>query len=125
MESTLPLAEKLNIAAEEVESMKKKIAFAISVGKDNRPKEEHITKIYEEWATVAKRMKKGRQMIEDYYTAIPNAWDRENNQKYIKLCNLYYFLMAVLGFYDSFFKHVLSREHYRHLMNGILELISD
>lgn len=118
-----PLAERLNILKDEVDSVKKKVTFMISISKDNRLKEEHVTQIYDEWVQVAKRLNKGRQMIEQYEAAIPNKWDLQSNDKYQKLCNLYDFLMAVLGYYDTFFKKVLARDHYLHLMNAVINVI--
>lgn len=122
---TIPLVDKLNILKDEAESMKKKVAFMISVSKENRLKEEHITKIYEEWVSIAKRLNKGRQMIEQYENVIPNKWDRDTNKKFQSLCNLYDFLLAVLGFYGSFLKHTLDESHYRHLLAGVLEVLRD
>lgn len=121
----LPLAQRLNISKDEVKSMAQKVNFMIYVSKENRLKEEHVTKIYDEWVTVAKRLKKGGQMIEEYCAVIPNAWDRETNKKYIGLSNLYDFLMAILGYYDMFFRHALSKDHYQKLMSGVLEIMRD
>lgn len=125
MSEYTPLAEKLNIAKDEVESMKNKVIFMISVIKQKQLNDGNIKKIFDEWVQLAHRLKKGGQMIEEYERAIPNKWDLQSNQKYMKLCNLYDFLMAMVGYYDTFFKKVLSREHYLHLMNAVLNVISD
>lgn len=118
----LPLAQQLKISADEVKSMAKKAQFMIYVSRENRLKEEDVAKIYDEWVSMVKRLKKGEEMINQYYLVVPNKWDRDADKRFTNLCNLYDFLLAMLGFYDTFFKQVLAESHYRHLMNGILEI---
>lgn len=123
--SSAPLVKELNISIDEVKSMAQKISFLIYVSKENRLKEEHVTRIYNEWVTVAKRIKKGAALIEQTASVIPNVWERESNKRYMSLANLYDFLMAILGYYDMFFKYALSESHYHQLLSGILEILRE
>jgi hypothetical protein len=121
----ISLAQRLNIAKDEVEAMAKRVNFMIYVSKENRLKEEHVTKIYDEWATVAKRLKKGRELLDQMDHSVPDREVLKKNDRYLKLCNLYDFLLAMLGYYDTFLKRTLGSDHYRQLSTGILEMLRD
>lgn len=123
MESTLPLVQRYNISKDEVDSSSKKVRFMLQVMKQNNLKEEYVTKIYEEWVTVAKRLKKGREMIEQTEQTFPTNTQLDTNDRFKNLMNLYSFLLSVLGFYDTFFKMTLSEPHHKKLQSAILEIL--
>lgn len=118
MDNQIPLVQQLNIKKDEVESMAKRFNFMLKVMKSNNLKEEYVTKIYEEWVTIAKRLKKGQQMIDEAERS-----NQVKDKRFISLMNLYTFLLRVLGFYDSFFRETLSRNHYLKLQQAILEIL--
>lgn len=120
-----PLAEQLEISKEEVVSTRKKFSFMLSLEKEGELKEENAKKIYDEWVQIAHRLKKGGQMIRTYEETVTNRWDLQTNEKYKKLCDLYYFLIGVIGFYELFFKKMLPKERYNKLLNAIMEVMTD
>lgn len=123
MADQIPLVEQLNIKKDEVESMKQKVKFMIDVIESNNLKEEYVTKIYEEWAAVAKRLKKGKQMMDETEMSYPDKSKLMEDKRFASLSDLYDFLLSILGYYDTFFRTTLSREHYLKLQSGIRELL--
>jgi hypothetical protein len=118
-----PLAVELNISKDEVEATKNRITFMLQVMKKNNLQEEYVTKIYEEWVSVAKRLKKGEEMINKTELGYADKSQMDSDQRFMKLMNLYTFLLSVLAYYDNFFKVTLSEEHHRRLHIAILEIL--
>lgn len=118
-----PLVEQLNISKDEVEATKKRFAFMLQVMKKNNLQEEYVTKIYEEWVSVAKRLKKGEEMINKTELGYADKSMLSKDERFMKLMDLYIFLLSALTFYDYFFKAVLSEDHHHRLQSAVLEIL--
>jgi hypothetical protein len=118
-----PLVVELNISKDEVEATKNRFTFMLQVMKKNNLQEEYVTKIYEEWVSIAKRLKKGEEMINKTELGYADKSQLERDQRFIKLMNLYTFLLSILTFYDYFFKAVLSEDHHQKLKSAVLEIL--
>jgi hypothetical protein len=123
MDNQIPLVQQLNIKKDEVESMTKRVNFMIKVRKFNNLKEEYVTKIHDEWVTIAKRLKKGQQMLVEAESNCSDVSKLRDDKRYTSLSNLYDFLLSILGYYDRFFRETLSRNHYLKLQQAILEIL--
>lgn len=123
MTVSIPLAEQLNISKDEVEATKKRFTFMLQVMKKNNLQEEYVTKIYEEWVSIAKRLKKGEEMINKTELGYSDKSLMMEDQRFIKLMDLYTFLLSALTFYDYFFKAVLSEDHHQRLRSAVLQIL--
>lgn len=118
------LAKQLNIAENEVKEMASRINFMLKIRNERPFKAEHEQKIFDEWVTIAKRLRKGEEMIFATEASIPQE-ELEQHSRYNKLVNLYTFLLSVLGFYDSYIKSVVSELHHKQMQSTILEILLD
>jgi hypothetical protein len=118
------LAKQLNISDKEVQEMATKINYMLKVRKDRPFKAENEQKIYNEWVTIAKRLRKGGEMIAETESSVPKD-ELRNHSRYIQLVNLYTFLLSVLGFYDSYLRSVVSELHHQQMQEMILEIVRD
>lgn len=108
-----------------MESTAKRITFMMHVREQNNLKEEYVTKIYDEWIGIARRLKTGKEMIERTIREVINQEELKQHKQYINLCHLYEFLINVLGIYDKFFELSLSESHHKQLQATVLDEMRD
>lgn len=121
---SLSKAEELQISSEEVRTMVERVNYMIRARNEHPFSEESERKIFEEWVTLAKRLRKGEEMIK-HTIATVSADLLPSHTKYQKLVNLYDFLLSLLGFYDLFFKQSVSESQYKLLQGTILGILLD
>lgn len=108
------LAEELRMPPDIIKETAARINFMLKVKKEKNVNE-HIEQLFDEWQQIAKRLVKGRSML-----------DQEVEGKRLRdLNNLYNFLLPQLGLYDQFFKSTLSTSHHKALQRSILRILDE
>jgi hypothetical protein len=118
------LAKQLNIAENEVKEMAARVNFMLNIRNERPFKSEHEQKIFEEWITIAKRLRKGGEMIRATESSLPRE-EWEHQSRFNKLVNLYTFLLRVLGFYDNYVRSVVSEASHKQMQSTVLEILLD
>lgn len=108
------LAEELRMPPDIIKETAARINFMLKVKKEENVNQ-HIEQLFDEWEQIAKRLVKGRSML-----------DQEVEGKRLRdLNNLYNFLLPQLGLYDQFFKSTLSTSHHKALQRSILRILDE
>lgn len=109
----MPVVETLHISKDEVAATAERVRNLLRLNLQSHLSETTITRLSEEWITVAKRLKKGQQLL-----------DRETDEERLaNLTGLYTFLLKILGIYDLFFKQNLPDHHYRYIQGVVLDIL--
>lgn len=109
------LAEKLNISKDEVESTAKRFNYMLQLRKQTTINPVHLETVTEEWKVLARRLKKGGDLLEQ-------SQDKDTPH-YQMLSNLYLFLVGVIAFYDRFFQDILPHQEYWPIKESVATIL--
>jgi hypothetical protein len=117
------IAEQLEISRKEWEASAEQVNYMIKAREAGPLTEIQISKIFEEWVTIAKRLKKGASMLRQTERQILEETTPALEKRLKALTNLYSYLLKILGLYDLYLRLTIDRDHHKRLQMAVLQLL--